>query len=145
MSFQTTLLTAIGELLEAEQIGQWKPSDTYSRNRTAITVLSLPQATDRAITMNLYPVQDDATTDSIVGLQFRIRGAPNDPHNALNTIDAIFNALHDLRNTSLANIPVVRMWRQSGANLGKDEKDRPEHTENYYIQLTRTGKHRSDN
>lgn len=144
MSFQTTLLAAIGELLGMEGCGSWRPSGTYQSTETAITISTLPQRVDKAIALNLYPVQDEGTTDSILGLQLRIRGAPNDPRSALTIIDQAFDALHDLRSTSLADVPVVRVWRQSGTGIGKDEKNRPEYTENYYIQLTRTGRHRTD-
>ncbi|MBQ1443826.1 MAG: hypothetical protein IIZ13_08265 [Renibacterium sp.] len=144
MGFHLALLAGIGEYLDTLAIGKWNPTQPFAPADTAITLDDLPTSPDRAVSLNLYPVQDDGTTDSVVGLQFRIRGAPNDKRSDKTILDGLFDALHDLKNTELGGIPIVRIWHQSGANLGPDEKLRQEHTANYYIQLTREGTHRTD-
>lgn len=144
MGFHTDLIIGIAEHLHSEGVGTWSPQGPYQPTQTAITLDVLPQAPDKAIALNLYPVQDEATTDSIVGLQCRVRGGPGNRTTDKDILDALFDTLHDLQAITLGGIPIVRVWHQSGATLGPDSKNRTEHTANYYLQLTREGKHRSD-
>lgn len=144
MGFRTNLIIGIAEYLHAEGAGTWSPAGPYLATDTAITVDVLPQEPDKAISLTLYPVQDDATTDSIIGLQCRVRGSIGSRTTDKDIIDALFDTLHDLQDVSLGGVPIVRAWHQSGAELGPDTKNRFEHTANYYIQCTREGKHRSD-
>lgn len=144
MAFQVNLITAIAELLHTENVGIWSPAGVYGDNDTAITIDQLPTAPDKAIALTLYPVQDDGTTDSIVGLQLRARGGRNDRVSLKDIEDRAFDALHDLQAVTLGGIPVVRVWRQSSAGLGIDGNNRQESSSNYYLQLTRTGTHRRD-
>jgi len=144
MTFENTLLNALGEYLDSAGAGLWDPDTPYQPTDTAITTDTLPLKVDKAIVMTLYPVQDEGTTDSIVGLQLRIRGKPNDRTSSKTILDNCFDALHGLQDVELGGIPVIWVWRQSGANLGPDSSDRLEHTANYYLQLTREGTHRND-
>lgn len=145
MGFNTSLLIGVAELLDSDSVGAWKPTGPYLPNDVAITVDVLPQQPDKAIALSLYPVQDDTgTTDSIVGLQCRIRGKANNRITDKDILDALFNTLHDLTHVTIGGIPIVRIWHQSGANLGPDTMNRPEHTANYYLQLTRESPNRSD-
>ena len=144
MGFRTDLVIGIAELLHAEGVGRWSLLGTYVSTDTAITVEGLPQAPDKAVSLTLYPVQDDATTDSIIGLQCRVRGGINSRTADKDILDALFDTLHDLKHTTIGGIPIVRIWHQSGTAIGPDAKNRQEHTSNFYIQCTREGKHRSD-
>lgn len=144
MGFRTNLLTGIAEYLHEHYVGTWSPAGPYQPADTAITSDVLPQAPDKAISLTLYPVQDDGTTDTIIGLQCRVRGSINSRTTDKDILDALFDNLHDLQDVSLGGIPIVRVWHQSGAALGPDSKNRAEHTANYYIQCTREGQHRSD-
>lgn len=142
--FRTKLLTALAELLHNERVGVWEPTSAYLGNDPAIVFDVLPQKPDQAIALTLYPVQDDATTDSVVGLQCRIRGTPGNRTTDKDILDSLFDTLHDLQNITLDGIPIVRVWHQSGASLGPDSNNRIEHTANYYLQLTREATHRTD-
>ena len=142
VGFRVTLMTAIGQRLEAAGIGKW--STTPGASDTAITIDALPATPDRAIAMTLYTVQDDGGTDSIMGLQLRFRGPAGNRSAVLNIIDQVFDNLHGLKNTELGNIPIVQVQHTSGAYLGTDGNNRSEHSENYYITLTREGTHRTD-
>ena len=144
MSFEFDLLTAIGQYLDSKGAGRWLTSGTYKATDVAISIDDLPSAPDRGIAMSLYDVEDSPGTDSVVGLQLWIRGAAKNKASAKETKDAIFDALHNLQDVTWAGIPIVRIWRQSGANLGTDGNGRQEVSQNYYIQLTRTGTHRTD-
>ena len=142
VGFQVTLLTAIGQHLESLGIGKW--STTPGTLDTAITINALPASPDRGIAMTLYPVQDSGGTDSIVGLQLRFRGPAGNRSAVLNIMDNVFDALHGLKNTAWANIPIVLVEHKSGAYLGTDANNRSEHTQNYYLTLTREGTNRTD-
>lgn len=142
--FQTEFLTAIATLLDSAGVGTFKTSGTYTSAETAITFDQLPTDPDRAIAINLYPVTDSGNTDSVQGIQFRIRGPRNDRRFVKDTTDQIFDALHDLKHTTWGNTPVVRVYRNSGANLPFDSNNRQEATQNYYAQISRSGTHRKD-
>jgi hypothetical protein len=144
MGFQTDLLTGISEYLHAENVGMWKPSGPYASADTAISIDTLPTSPDKGIGMTLYPVTDSGGTDTVMGLQLIIRGSPNNRNTVKDITDRCFDALHDLQAVTIGGIPIVRIWRQSGANLGPDGNNRQEVSENFYIQLTRTGAHRAD-
>jgi hypothetical protein len=144
VGFQTDLLTGIGEYLHTENVGHWLTTGTYAPNDTAIALDTLPTAPDKGIGMTLYSVSDSGGTDTVVGLQLIIRGTPKDRLSVKDIADRCFDALHDLRAVTLGGIPIVRIWRQSGANLGPDGNNRQEVSENYYLQVTRTGTHRRD-
>ncbi|GAA3289230.1 minor capsid protein [Arthrobacter citreus] len=143
MSFEIDLLTAVGQYLDAAGAGRWLTKGTYAATDTAISIDELPITPDRGIAMSLYDVEDTAGTDSVVGLQLWIRGSKNKA-SAKETKDAVFDALHNLQHVTWAGIPIVRIWRQSGANLGLDGNGRQEISQNYYLQLTRTGPNRTD-
>lgn len=145
MGFQTNLLTALGEYLHAENVGRWlSGGGSYSPSDTALVVDTLPASPDKGIGMTLYPVEDKGTTDSVIGLQLIVRGSPNNRATVKDITDRAFDALHDLQAVTLGGIPVVRIWRQSGANLGPDSNNRQQASENYYLQVTRTGANRRD-
>lgn len=143
MGFQVDLLTGLGEYLHAENVGRWSPTGTYGPNDVAITIDELPASPDKAIALGLYPVEDTGTTDTIQGLQLYIRGG-HDRISAKDITDRAFDALHDLQDVVIGGIPIVRIWRNSGAPLGTDGNGRQEATQNYYLQLTRTGSNRRD-
>lgn len=147
MGFTVNLATGIAELLHTENVGRWIAKDSgqsFAATDTAIALDSLGASPDKGIALTLYDVEHTSMTDSVIGLQCRVRGTPNNRTAAKDILDAIFDTLHDLKNTEIGGAPVVRIWWQSGANLGPDSSNRPEHTANYYIQLTRTGARRED-
>ncbi|MBM7767359.1 minor capsid protein [Glutamicibacter nicotianae] len=144
MGFQVDLLTGAGEFLHAENVGMWNTTGVFGPNDTAITIDQLPTDQDKAIALTLYPVTDSGNTDSVVGLQLRIRGGRNDRVSVKNIADRAFDALHDLKHTTWGGIPIIRIARQSGTNLPPDSNNRQEATENYYLQLVRSGTHRED-
>jgi hypothetical protein len=141
VGFTTTLLTAAGEYLDRENVGAWNPP--YLASDVVISIDTFGTA-DKAIALATFPVSDDATTDSVIGLQLWIRGAPKARQSAKDIADRAFDALHDLRNVEWGGIPIVRIWRQSQTSHGLDANDREEISANYYIQHTRTGTHRRD-
>ena len=142
MGFTTNLLTGIGELLHAENVGKW--GGPFTATDTAIAVDSLGSTPDKGIALTLYDVEHTGGTGSVMGLQCRVRGTPNNRTAAKDILDRIFDTLHDLEHTTIGGVPVVRIWWQSGTGIGPDSANRPEHTANYYIEIIRSGTHRSD-
>src|SRR5690606_30908719 len=98
--FQTDFMTALAQLLHDQGIGTFRTSGTYASTETAITMDQLPTDPDRAIAISLYPVSDAGTTDSIQGIQLRVRGPRNDRRFVKDTTDRIYDALHDLKHTT---------------------------------------------
>jgi hypothetical protein len=141
VGFTTTLLTAAGEYLDAENVGAWNPP--YLATDTVISIDTFGTA-DKAIALATYAVTDDATTDSVIGLQLWIRGAPKTRTSAKDIADRVFDALHGLERVDWGGIPIVRIWRQSQTSHGIDANFREEISANYYVQLTHTGTHRRD-
>lgn len=145
MGFQTTLLTAVAELLHAENVGRWQPTGAYAPADTAIGIDEFASTADRGIALALYAVDDNSGgTDSTIGLQVHMRGAPKIRTSVKDISDRVFDVLHDRKNTELGGIHIVRIYRQSEANLGVDGNGRQETSANYYIQHTRPGANRTD-
>jgi hypothetical protein len=142
MGFRTDLITGIGQYLDAQNVGKFP--GPYTATDTAIVVASLPATPDKAVALTLYDVDNGPGTDMILGLQCRVRGPANNRTEDLNILDRLFDALDGVEHTVWGGVNIVRVWQQSGAELGPDGNNRMEHTANYYIQLTRTGTHRTD-
>ena len=147
--FRLSLLGSIGQYLQAQGVAKW--TSPWALTDTAITVDVLPAGStgtppspDKAIALTLYEVSSGPGTDQVMGLQCRIRGKPNNRTEDKDLVDGLFDALDGLENTSWGGVPIVRVWHQSGTYLGVDSANRPEHSHNFYIQLTRTGTHRAD-
>ncbi|MDQ0854781.1 hypothetical protein QFZ79_002892 [Arthrobacter sp. V4I6] len=140
--FRLALLGAIGEYLQTQGVGKW--STPWAATDTAISLDALPASPDKAIAMTLYPVANPGGTDQIMGLQLRIRGKPNNRTEDKDILDKAEDALHGVRNTTWGGIPIVYVEHRSGTYLGTDTANRPEHTQNYYITLTREGLNRTD-
>lgn len=144
MSFQTSFLQGVAELLAAEGVGVWSPTAPYSPGDVAIVFDELSDKPDRGIALGMYPVSDSGNTDSVVAVQLYIRGTPGSRTDTKHTADAAFNVLHDKQGGTIGDTPLVRCWRNSGAPLGRDQNGRQESTDNYYFQISRSGTHRTD-
>jgi len=140
--FRLSLLSSIGQYLQEQGVGRW--TTPWAATDTAISVDVLPSTPDKAIALNLYTVANPGGTDSIIGLQLRIRGKAGNRTEDKDILDKAEDALHGLKNITWAGIPIVYVEHKSGASLGTDSANRLEHTQNYYITLTRTGLNRED-
>lgn len=142
MGFQVDLVTGIGQLLHAGNVGKW--GGPFIAADTAIVIDALGSTPDKGIALTVYDVENGGGTDTVMGLQCRVRGTPGNRTTAKDILDRLFDALHGLEHTTIGGVPVVRIWWQSGAPLGTDATNRQEYTANYYIQLTRPGTNRTD-
>lgn len=142
MGFQVDFITGIGQLLHAENVGKW--GGPFTSADTAITIDALPSTPDKAIALTLYDVENGGGTDTVMGLQCRVRGSAGNRTTAKDILDRLFDTLHDREHLTIGGTQVVRIWWQSGAPLGTDTSNRQEYTANYYLQITRSGTHRED-
>jgi hypothetical protein len=145
VSFETDLLTAIGEYLEAQGVGLYDLTGAgYSTAVNPIYWDTLPSTPDRGTAMTLYPLGPPNGTLHEIGLQLRIRGRPNNRVDTKTAADNADNALDGLERVQWAGVEIVHVWRQSGTSLGPDSNNRIEVTRNYYLQYSRETSHRSD-
>lgn len=119
--------------------------DQLAPLNTDVTLGQLPQ-TGTGIGVVFYDVDPPAgTTDETVGMQLTIRDAArNDSRATLNLSEQVFDLLHEQTLTQWGDIPVNRVWRNSSADMGRDEDGAYVRSDNYYVRLSRSGAHLTD-
>jgi hypothetical protein len=110
---------------------------------TGIVLGRLPDVPDRALGLTTYPVGDDDSTDSITGVQVRLRAGVN-PLDVLALSDAVFGVLHNRRSWTARGVQVEVSWRNSEGWIGQDQQGRMERSANYYLRTVRSGPHLVD-
>jgi hypothetical protein len=103
----------------------------------------MPDGPDRAIALNPYPVADDDSTDSVTGIQARMRTGA-DITALVQLANDVFNVLHNRRDYRVRGVQVEVSWRNSQAWIGQDSRGRMELTSNYYFRTVRSGIHLND-
>lgn len=137
------LLVGLAELLDAEGIGAYRPGSVLPDGATGIVLGKMPEAPDRALCLTPYPVADDDSTDSVTGIQARMR-AGTDPSAVVQLANDVFSALHNRQTYELRGVRVEISWRNSQAWIGQDGRGRMELTSNYYFRTVRFGSHLID-
>lgn len=140
--FRMGLLGAIGQYLQERGVAKW--TSPWAATDTAISVDVYPSSPDKAIALTLYPVSSPGGTDLVMGLQLRIRGKPGNRVEDKDLLDKAEDALDGLSGITWAGTPIVLVKLVSGAYLGQDANNRPDHSQNYYITMTREGLNRTD-
>jgi len=143
VSHDAALLQGVAELLDAEGIGRYSPDAVLPADVTGIVLGKIPDGPDRALGLTPYPVADDDSTDSVTGIQARMRWG-TDATGLVDLADAVFNVLHNRRSYLLRGVWVEISWRQSQAWIGQDTRGRMELTANYYLRTVRSGPHLID-
>lgn len=138
MGYTRDVLDGTARLLATAGLGEYRPGGVYGPDEsvTAIGYGTRPEAPDRILWLNPYPVEDTDLTDVITGLQVWIRAGP-DPLDVSDVADALFAVLHNRRGLLFGSTRVALIWRQSQALLGQDPRGRHEMTANYYLRGTR--------
>ena len=138
MGYTRDVLDGSARLLATAGLGEYRPGGVYGPDEsvTAIGYGTRPEAPDRILWLNPYPVTDTDLTDVTTGIQVWIRTGP-DPLDAVDVADAVFAALHNRQDLVLGDTRVALIWRQSQALLGQDPHGRQEMTANYYLRATR--------
>lgn len=126
-------------------VGVWRADGAYADGEQGIVVGTVPQSPDAVICLIPYPLTDDPTlSDSVLGLQVRVRGATTDPRPVLDTLDAVFDLLQGHRPVDLAGTArLLIAERQTGTPLGEDSHGRFEAADSYQLTLHRPSLHRS--
>jgi len=142
-SHDADLLQGVAELLDAAGVGTYDPTGVLLADGTGIVLGKVPDGPDRCLGLTPYPVADDDSTDSVTGIQARMR-AGTDAIDLAILADDVFTALHDRRNYQVRGVQVEISWRNSQAWIGPDSRGRMELTANYYFRTVRSGTHLSD-
>ena len=110
-----------------------------------LTLGQLPQR-GTGIGVVFYDVDPPAgTTDETVGMQLTIRdAATNDSRKTLNLSEQVFDLLHEQTLTTWGDVPINRVWRNSSADMGRDEDGAYVRADNYYLRCSRAGAHLTD-
>jgi len=143
MSHESPLLRGTAELLAAEGAGIYDETGVLPADATGIVLGPLPDGPGRVIGLTTYPVSDDDSTDSVTGVQARLRAGTN-PLDVLDLSDAVFNVLHNRRGWTARGVRVEISWRTSEAWIGQDSRGRMERTANYYLRTIRSGPYLND-
>jgi hypothetical protein len=143
MSHDAALLQGVAELLDAEGIGRYAPDAVLPADVTGIVLGKSPDGPDRVLGLTPYPVAADDSTDSVTGIQARMRWG-TDAAGLVDLAEAVFNVLHNRRSYRLRGVWVEISWRQSQAWIGQDSRGRMELVANYYLRTVRSGPHLID-
>ncbi len=138
MSWLEDLTNGLCAWLAAQGVGVWNEGGVYNPSDTAIVVGLLPQKNDTAITLTPYVLQSKpGQTDTLVGVQVRIRAAGRHPLGATGISEAIFNVLDGARHITLGGIHVTLAWRTISTPPAPDENGRPVLSDTYYFHAAR--------
>ncbi|GIJ10731.1 minor capsid protein [Micromonospora andamanensis] len=138
------LITGLAELLDAADVGTWRPTGGYTAEEIAIVVRGIPQQPDRLITLAPYRVPSPiGIADFVQGVQLRTRGT-TDPRVAEDIADACLDLLDSASNLTVGGIAVVQISHRSYTSMGQDNNGRWETSSNYYVEAMRPTIHRHD-
>src|SRR5690606_12743052 len=138
VSHETDPLRGSAGPLARAAVGVYAETAPIPPDGTGIVLGRLPAGPGRVIGLASYPVADDDSTDSITGVQARMR-AGTDPPAVLDLSDAVFDVLHNRRTWTARGVRVEISWRNSEAWIGQDASGRMERTANYYFRTIRSG------
>ncbi|MFI9824412.1 minor capsid protein [Streptomyces sp. NPDC052013] len=137
------LLQGVAELLDAEDVGTYDATGALPAGSTGIVLGKVPDGPDRAIGLTPYPVADDDSTESVTGIQARMR-AGTSALALIQLANDVFTVLHNRRSWDARGVRVEISWRNSQAWIGQDSRGRMELTANYYFRTVRSGPHLND-
>ncbi|MBQ0827714.1 minor capsid protein [Streptomyces tagetis] len=137
------LLQGVAELLAAEGVGVYSPDAPLSPSATGIVLGRVPDGPDRVLGLTPYPVADDDSTDSVTGIQARMRAGTN-PLDLVRLADNVFTVLDHRENYQVRGVQVEISWRNSQAWIGQDAHGRMEQVANFYFRTVRSGPYRRD-
>ncbi|MEU9640946.1 minor capsid protein [Streptomyces sp. NPDC048188] len=143
MSHDADLFRGVAELLDTEGVGTYDPDAVLPADVTGIVLGKVPDGPDRVLGLTPYPVADDDSTDSVTGIQARMRWG-TDAAGLVQLADDVFNVLHNRRSYTVRGVWVEISWRQSQAWIGQDTRGRMELVANYYLRTVRSGPHLID-
>ena len=144
MGWTSDLARGFAELLDGEGVGVYSPDAPIPPGAVAIALTVEPTWVDRAVTLTPYTVEDALTGATVQGLQAICRGEPGDPFGADDLADAVYQVLHGRHRFTVGGVRVQNMWRQSYAQLGRDDNDRQRSSSNFHMNLSHHTPHTTD-
>lgn len=130
------LCTGIAELLAAEGLADWRPTQLYGPEEVGVFLLSWPNAPDRIVSLNPYAVR--ATPGGPmqqVSVQVRCRWAGGKPRAVVDFAGAILEVLHSLEYCAVGAVRISQSIHRSGTSLGQDGVKRWAWADNYDFDL----------
>jgi hypothetical protein len=144
VSWTATLAHGLAEYLAAAGVGTYRPNGIYRDGEVGIVIGAVPASPPRVLALTPYPLVDDVDqADSVLGLQVRARSATADPREALDLVDAVFDALHGATHLNLAGSLVHLVQRTASLPMGRDQSGRFEHADTYQLTAHRPTQHRN--
>ncbi|GAA2772788.1 minor capsid protein [Saccharopolyspora taberi] len=143
MSWTRDLSHGLAGYLAEHGVGTYRASGVYTDTETGIVVGAVPAAPARIVALTPYRVTVDATqADDVLGVQVRARSAGQDPRDALDLIDAAFEALIGATHLDLSGVRVHLVEFLNSAPMGRDSSGRYEHVSNYRLTAHHPTAHR---
>lgn len=139
MTATSEVLEATAARLAAAGVAEYNPAGVYDAGATGITLMAVPTAPDRVLTLGVYDIDDDpnpADTVRTFLLQVRTRGLaypPTDVHDLAESAKAALTVHH----AQWGPLAVDRCYRTSMIPLGADANRRQERTDNYRLTTSR--------
>lgn len=137
MAATKDILDGIAQLLAGAGLGlTFNSAGVYTTGQTGIFMMTMPDAPDRCVTLNLVDRADDPTMP--LGekmLQVRGRGNRNDPLDVGELLDPIFDVLHGRTNLTVGGQTIIQILRRVSAPMGSDSLHRSERADQYYMDV----------
>lgn len=138
MSFEYDLATGVAVLLDAEDIGVWRPDGVYAPHEIGITYRARPATPKQIIALSPYPISDSVNlSQSVIGLQVIARSPGRDPRGMDDIADAVFDLLHGMQQARLTTgVLVTHSRRVSSLSLGQEPANGLwTRSDNYYLDV----------
>jgi hypothetical protein len=132
--WESALLIGVAQLLAAE-LADWTYDDDTS-GAVQIALGQAPDQPDRTVTIDSFSVFDQPTVAiTEVGVQLRFRSQPNSPLDTKGMASRAHTVLGGRTDTTLGGLFCPLMYRDTSAQLGRDETRRWHRTDNYTITV----------
>lgn len=132
--WESALLVGLGQLLAAELV-DW----TYDDDTTGTVQIAIGQAPDqphRVVTIDSFSIFDQPTVAiTEVGVQLRFRSRLNAPLDCKGMASRAHTVLGGRTDTTIGGLFCPLMYRDTSAQLGRDETRRWHRTDNYTITV----------
>lgn len=137
MSITEDLLDGMAGALVAASIGTYRTDGSaYLASETAIALDVMPSTPDRCIVLTDYPVSDHPSLPmGTVGVQFKIRGLPNNRRDAKRLRDAIYGLFQGLEHQQYGTVHAIQSLRNTSLPLGQDANNRSLYSDNFYVDV----------
>lgn len=138
MTWLEDLTGGLGAWLADQGAGAWNEAGIYGVTDTGIVVGLLPQDLASAIALTPYVVQSKpGQTDTIIGVQIRIRAGDRHPLGATGISEQIFTVLDGAHHITVNGIHITLAWRTISTPPAPDENGRPVLADTYYLHAAR--------